>query len=672
MLDVWNTPFIVCLLLSLSSSLVATNESQVQFSYSGFGGANLSLDGVAAVRPDGLLQLTNSTDVKGYAFYPTPLHFRKSPNSMVQSFSVSLVFGIQSDFTDVSVDGMTFFVAPSKNFSSAFANHFLGLFNDQTDGNTNNHIFAVELDTFQNSELKDIDNNHVGFDINSLISIEAKSAGFYDNQTDKFKNMTLSSGEPMQLWIDYDSDTMQIKATLAPLNVTSRPVKPLLFSTFNLSSVLMEPSYIGFSGATGPLNTLYYVLGWSFGMNSPAPAINITNLPKLPQGHRKGRSTVLEIVLPIATGFFVLTVGTTIVILLRRQLRYAELREDWEAEFGPHRFSYRDLYEATDGFKNKNLLGTGGFGKVYKGVLPKSKFDVAVKKVSHESRQGMKEFITEVVTIGRLRHRNLVQLLGYCRRKDELILVYDYMENGSLDTYLHSENGKPVLDWTQRFSIIKGIANGLFYLHEKWEKVVIHRDIKASNVLLDSEMNGRLGDFGLARLYDHGTDLQTTHVVGTMGYLAPELLRSGKSSPLTDVFAFGAFLLEVTCGQRPIKHATEDKHFLLVDWVLEHWHSGSLMQTVDGKLQGSYNEEEVNLVLKLALLCLHPLSTARPSMRQVMEYLDGEMPLPDIAPTRLSTSMLSMMQHNGFTPSILSYPDLTTSVGTFSGLSGGR
>jgi len=112
--------------------------------------------------------------------------------------------------------------------------------------------------------------------------------------------------------------------------------------------------------------------------------------------------------------------------------------------------------------------------------------------------------------------------------------------------------------------------------------------------------------------------------------------------------------------------------FLLVDWVLEHWHSGSLMQTVDGKLQGSYNEEEVNLVLKLALLCLHPLSTARPSMRQVMEYLDGEMPLPDIAPTRLSTSMLSMMQHNGFTPSILSYPDLTTSVGTFSGLSGGR
>ncbi|CAL4998109.1 unnamed protein product [Urochloa decumbens] len=639
----------------------------------GFGGANLTLDGVAVVRPDGLLQLTNSTDVKGYAFYPTPLHFRKSPTGKVQSFSVSLVFGIQSDFTDVSVDGMSFFVAPSKNFSSAFANHFLGLFNDQNDGSSRNHIFAVELDTFQNSELNDIDNNHVGFDINSLFSIKSHSAGFYDDKTNMFTNLTLSSGEPMQLWVDYNEETLQLNATLSPLNA-NRPLRPLISSNVNLSNVLEEPSYIGFSGATGPLNTLYYVLGWSFGMNSPAPAINITNLPKLPQNHRrKSRPMVLEITLPVATGLFVLVVGTTTVLLIRSRLRYAEVREDWEAEFGPHRFSYKDLYQATEGFKNKNLLGTGGFGKVYKGVLPKSKLDIAVKKVSHESRQGMKEFITEVVTIGRLRHRNLVQLLGYCRRKDELILVYDYMTNGSLDKYLHSEGDMPVLDWTQRFHIIKGVACGLLYLHEKWEKIVIHRDIKASNVLLDTDMNGRLGDFGLARLYDHGSDLQTTHVVGTMGYLAPELLRTGKSSTLTDVFAYGAFLLEVTCGQRIInQNNTDDNPCLLVDWVIEHWQNASLIQTVDRRLQGNYNNDEVNLVLKLGLLCSHPLSTSRPSIRQVMQYLDGDMTLPEIAPTRLSTNMLSMIQHEGFRPSILSYPDLTTSVGTFSDVSGGR
>jgi serine/threonine protein kinase len=237
------------------------------------------------------------------------------------------------------------------------------------------------------------------------------------------------------------------------------------------------------------------------------------------------------------------------VLFVLRELRYKELREDWEVDFGPHRFSFKDLFIATRGFKQKKLLGAGGFGKVYKGVLPKSKMEVAVKRVSHESRQGM-EFIAEVVSIGRLRHRNLVPLLGYCRRKGELLLVYDYMSNGSLEQYLYCGDNKLSLNWEQRLHIIKGVAFGLFYLHEEWEKVVIHRDIKPSNVLLDGEMNGRLGDFGLSRLYDHGSDPQTTHMVGTMGYLAPELVRTGKASTLTDVFAFGIFLLEVTCGQR--------------------------------------------------------------------------------------------------------------------------
>ena len=177
--------------------------------------------------------------------------------------------------------------------------------------------------------------------------------------------------------------------------------------------------------------------------------------------------------------------------------------------------------------------------------------------------------------------------------------------------------------WAQRFWIIKGIATGLLYLHEKWEKIVIHRDIKASNVLLDSEMNGRLGDFGLARLYDHGTDPQTTHVVGTMGYLAPELVNTGKATPLTDVFAFGAFLLEVTCGQRPVNNNTRDNQEVLVDWVLEHWHKGSLTDTVDPKLQGHYNVDEACLVLKLGLLCSHPFTNIRPNMQQVVKYLDG-------------------------------------------------
>lgn len=295
-----------------------------------------------------------------------------------------------------------------------------------------------------------------------------------------------------------------------------------------------------------------------------------------------------------------------------------------------------------------------------------------MKRMSHESRQGMKEFVTEVVSIGRLRHRNLVQLLGYCRRKGELSLVYNYMPNGSLDKYLHFEEHKVILNWVQRFRVIKGIATGLLYLHEKWEKIVIHRDIKASNVLLDGEMNGQLGDFGLARLYDHGTDPQTTHMVGTKGYLAPELLRTGKASPQTDVFAFGMFLLEVACGQKPVKKNAEGNEVFLVDWVLEHWKNGLVTKTVDTRLQGDYNVDEACLVLKLGLLCLHPLPSSRPRMREVMQYLDGDMPLPELRQTELSLNMAALMKNNGLNSSSVSYPQLTLSFGTVSGLSGGR
>ncbi|KAL8094152.1 hypothetical protein AgCh_035862 [Apium graveolens] len=243
----------------------------------------------------------------------------------------------------------------------------------------------------------------------------------------------------------------------------------------------------------------------------------------------------------------------------------------------------------------------GGFGRVYRGVLPVSNIQVAVKRVSHESRQAIREFIAEIVTMGRLRHRNIVQLLGYCRLKDELLIVYDYMPNGSLDRYLY-DNLKIRFNWTQRFRVMKGVAAALKYLHQDWEKVVIHRDVKTSNVLLDSEMNGRLGDFGLARLYDHdhGTNTETNHVVGTIGYLAPEHVRTGKATTRTYVYSFGAFLLEVVCGRRPVD--VQDQT-LLVDQVLWLWNNGDILREVDRSLGVDYDVEEVELVLKLGLLC---------------------------------------------------------------------
>ncbi|WVZ62610.1 hypothetical protein U9M48_012338 [Paspalum notatum var. saurae] len=670
---------VTALFLSLSSADGAYQEDQ--FVFSGFTGANLTLDGTATITANGLLELTNGTvQLKGHAFHPSPVRFRASPGGAVRSFSASFAFAILTAYPGLSCHGIAFAVAatPGPGFSSALAAQYLGLANIDDNGNATNHFFAAEVDTMQNVEFQDVNNNHVGVDINGLQSVAAHPAGYYDggvgDDNGSFHGMDLISGEVMQAWVDYDSEATRIDVAIAPIGM-AKPVKPLVSTAaYNLSDVLLEPSYVGFSSATGPIDSRHYILGWSFAMNGPAPAIDVANLPKLPRIRPKPRSKALMISLPIATAAFIVALGALVVFLVRRRLRYAELREDWEVDFGPHRFSYKDLFHATHGFDDKHLLGKGGFGSVYRGVLPESKLEVAVKRVSHESRQGMKEFIAEVVSIGRIRHRNLVQLLGYCRRKGELLLVYDYMSNGSLDRYLHYHQGaKPMLDWAQRIQIIKGVASGLLYLHDKWEKVVIHRDIKASNVLLDKDMNGRLGDFGLARLYDHGTDPQTTHMVGTMGYLAPELIRTGKASPLTDVFAFGTFILEVTCGQRPVKEDAQGDQLWLVDWVLEQCHNGALLETVDPRLQGSCDTEEACRVLKLGLLCAHPCASARPSMHKVMDYLDGDSPVPELASTQLSFHMLALLKNKGLDPYIVSCPPPSVmSFGSISDLSGGR
>ncbi|KAL6880404.1 hypothetical protein ACP4OV_011969 [Aristida adscensionis] len=649
-------------------SLVAGDDHQ--FLYSGFAGTGIIVDGLATVTPNGLLHLTNgTTQWKGQAYHPAPLHFHDPVNgSMVQSFSAAFVFAIRSISPGVSMHGLTFFVSPTNNMSSAFANQFLGLISKKDNGNSSNHIFAVELDTVLSSDMLDADDNHVGIDINSLISVKSHYAGYYEDSSGEFYNLTLASFEAMQVWVDYDGKSKQISATLAPIDM-AKPKKPLVTATYDLSGVIKDKSYVGFSAASGILDSHHYVLGWSFGMNRPAPAIDINRLPQLPRVGQKPPSKLLEIVLPVASATFVLALVTAVFLLVRRRLMYAELREDWEVEFGPHRFSYKDLFHATEGFKNKHLLGIGGFGRVYKGVLLKSKSQVAVKRVSHESRQGMREFIAEIVSMGRLRHKNIVQLLGYCRRKGELLLVYDYMPNGSLDKYLHDGTGENV-DWARRFRIMQGVASGLLYLHEDWEQVVIHRDIKASNVLLDGEMNGRLGDFGLARLYDHGTDPQTTHVVGTMGYIAPELARMGKASTLTDVFAFGVFLLEVTCGRRPIEQQQgQDFPLMLVDWVLEHWRKGSLPDAVDKRLENNYNVDEACLALKLGLLCSYPSPSVRPNMRQVMQYLDGNAPFPE----KTLTEIFSNGGVERGSSNIVSSPPPSTSFGTISvDLSAGR
>jgi serine/threonine protein kinase len=200
------------------------------------------------------------------------------------------------------------------------------------------------------------------------------------------------------------------------------------------------------------------------------------------------------------------------------------------------------------------------------------------------------------------------------------------MPNGSLDKYLYAPEatvgqaatGLLSLSWPLRIRILRGVASALLYLHEEWDHVVLHRDIKASNVLLDSEFNGRLGDFGLAKLYEHGANPSTTRVVGTLGYLAPELTRTGRATTGCDVFAFGALILEVVCGRRPIEMKAMPEEMVLVDWVWERWAQGKWMDVVDYRLEGEFNREEAQTAVRVGLMCSHQVAALRPTAREVV------------------------------------------------------
>ncbi|KAB5538786.1 hypothetical protein DKX38_016319 [Salix brachista] len=584
--------------------------------------SNMSLNGVAVIEKNGILRLTNNTQrTVGHAFYSSPIKFKNSSNGKSFSFSTAFAFTIVPENPRIRGHGFAFTISTSKELPGALPNQYLGLFNATDSGNFSNHLFAVEFDTVKDYDLHDINDNHVGIDINGLRSnISVPAASFLDNSAKE--DLNLCSGRTIQAWVDYDSIKNLVEVRLS--SSSKRPVSPILSCKADLSPIFKDYMYVGFSSSTGLLTSTHYILGWSFSMKGEAKSLSLPSLPSLP-GHKKNHTGLIIGVSTLAT-FFIISIVAAAFYLSRKKKK-ADVTEAWELDIGPHRFSYQELKKATKNFRDEELLGFGGFGKVYKGTLPNSNTEIAVKRICHESKQGLKEFLTEIASIGRLRHRNLVRLLGWCRQKGDLLLVYDFMANGSLDKYLF-DNPKTILKWEQRFNIIKGVASGLLYLHEEWEQTVIHRDIKAGNVLLDSELNGRLGDFGLAKLYDRNSNPITTKVVGTLGYLAPELTRTGKPTTGSDVFAFGAVLLEVVCGRKPIEPKALPEELILVDLVWDRWESGAILDVLDPRLNGEFNEHEAVLVLKLGLMCSHNAPNARPPMRQIVRYLEGEVALP--------------------------------------------
>ncbi|CDP17688.1 unnamed protein product [Coffea canephora] len=287
-------------------------------------------------------------------------------------------------------------------------------------------------------------------------------------------------------------------------------------------------------------------------------------------------------------------------------------------------YTYETLANATDNFQSNNKIGKGGFGPVYKGKLLDGR-EIAVKRLSNSSTQGIEEFMNEVVVISKLQHRNLVRLLGCCVEREEKMLVYEYMPNKSLDAYLFDANKQKLLDWRRRVIIVEGIGRALLYLHRDSRLKIIHRDLKASNILLDEDLKPKISDFGLARIFGgHQDQANTNRVVGTYGYMAPEYAMQGRFSEKSDVYSFGVLLLEIVSGRRNTSFYNYENELSLLGHAWKLWNESEAAKLIDAAIIDPAFKTEMLTFIHVGLLCVQEFAKDRPDVSAVLSMLSSE------------------------------------------------
>ncbi|KAG2645884.1 hypothetical protein PVAP13_2KG463710 [Panicum virgatum] len=373
----------------------------------------------------------------------------------------------------------------------------------------------------------------------------------------------------------------------------------------------------------------------------PAP-VNVTPTATPPGRSKNKTGIAVAIALPIVAAVLVISTVCLCFFFLRkvclcflwRRRRpsreqtpsYSTNAEDIES-FDSLLIDISTLRSATDNFAESNRLGEGGFGAVYKGVLPDDQ-EIAVKRLSQSSVQGIQELKNELVLVAKLQHKNLVRLVGVCLQEHEKLLVYEYMPNRSIGTILFDPEKSKELDWGKRVKIINGIARGLQYLHEDSQLKIIHRDLKVSNVLLDSDYTPKISDFGLARLFggDRSQEI-ISRVVGTYGYMAPEYAMRGHYSIKSDVFSFGVLILEILTGMRSSGSFNIEQSVDLLSLVWEHWTTGIIVEIMDPSLRGKAPAEQMLKCVHIGLLCVQDNPVDRPMMSTVTSCSAAALPL---------------------------------------------